>query len=183
MVCGFSSIVSKSKHNCDIFCLFYSDTILPIGEFSIGVEVYDSNQGVVASTVAQCDVKVASNVESTSCTSLNGDIIQPYMNENQSLLSKRSQYKFIFQSIQVTLLYINNNSEDDCSYQLFVEALEILYKYFGSNTTDLCESDYVLVCQFFACFCVCFCFVLLFFSFTIISWSVHISCLLFILSQ
>ena len=122
--------------------------VLPIGKYSIGIQVRDSELASVASLITRCDITVASNSASHdggSCISLENDIVVPYLNENDALMSKRSKDIYILQSLQTALLYVYNYN-DNCSYELFVNAIEILWKYFGSDTADLCESEQVLVC-------------------------------------
>ena len=113
--------------------------------------VTDSVGSSMSSTVAQCDVKI----QNDSCLNVNiTNIISLQLKEYGSLVSKQTQNVFLLQSMQVTLLYIASNMEsslehsDDCLYWLFVESIELLHLHFGSNVTDLCQSDYVVVCMF-----------------------------------
>lgn len=125
--------------------------ILPLGKYSIDVTVTDSNGTSVSSLVASCDIGIAST---NDCIDLRNDIIDPFLDENDVLISKHSRYVYVFQSVYAALLYIQQGeleeqSEDDCGYGSFVQVLEILSEHFGSNSTDLCQSDYVLVCLHF----------------------------------
>ena len=143
------------------------DIILPLGQYTISVNVNDAENGLVSAIIAECDIQLH-EVTSTDCIDLQNDIIDPYLIENEALLSKRSKYLFIFQTLQAALFYLPAEP-DECKFELFVDVIELLSHHFGSNTTDLCESDYLLVCKFVV-------FVLVFFSF----WIAYIICLFII---
>ena len=68
------------------------------------------------------------------------------------LLSKNNKYLYLFQSLQVTLLYLmgdrNEDQTNDCLYKLFVDSINVMNDYFGnfsnSNGNGLCDRAYVL---------------------------------------
>ena len=126
---------------------------MPLGEFSVGVEVRDTQTVTVSSLVADCNLDVQSIANSridssTICTSLKNDFVASHLAQHTSLMSKRSQYVYVLQTVQTSLLYIHNNMDDDCSYSLFADSIELLSQYFNRNATSLCESDHVVVCGF-----------------------------------
>lgn len=126
--------------------------VLPAGTFSFGVQVRDAESVVTASVVQDCKVDVT--VQSSRCIDLKYDVLMPFLDENELLMSKRSQYVYILQTIQSALLYVGNNKEDcNCSYTLFASSIDLLSEFFGRNSTNLCESPYVLVCSLLSCDC------------------------------
>ena len=139
---------------------FIDNVILPGGKFTIDVTVTDSFGSQVVETVAECNVGMFNGYSRDNCVDLQIDVLEEYFNENQ-FLSMRSRYLVIFQVIQATLLHLDgiygkidslNNRDNSCSLSLFQQSLDILYDYFGTNSSNLCQSDYVVVCVYFFVF-------------------------------
>lgn len=122
------------------------DFVMPIGVFSFGVEVGDSEGATTSSWAKDCSTAV--DEHTSECFSLETDVINPYINDNEALISKRSKDNFVLQTIQTALFYTAIRG-DNCGYDIFRDAINILSEYFATNSTNLCESDQVLVRNMF----------------------------------
>ena len=125
--------------------ILVTDVILPLGQFSIDVTITDSDGAMISDMVASCDIRMVDSADN-GCIDLKKGIVEPYLNQHEALISKRSKYVYLFQSMYATLLYVKEESNNDCGYSLFVDVIDIFFEHFGSNNTNLCESEYVLVC-------------------------------------
>ena len=124
-----------------------------MGEFSIYVTVSDLNQAEWTQKLAQCHIQVTTNI--TNDCNLNSirlsNLIATHFSENP-YLSKHKKLSYILQVIQVALSYLelelyNNIENAACSKMLLQQILVILDEYFGSSAMNLCERNYVLVCE------------------------------------
>ena len=131
---------------------FWKHVILPIGNFRIAATVFDSHGSFVTETIATCDIQISTM---NACVDFRNDIIERYFENTDAFVSKWKKFNFIFQASFSMLSLINNNkinnynssiSNPNCLYLQVKDVIDVLYQQFGSHTTDLCQSEYVLVC-------------------------------------
>ena len=153
MVRPISSIadfrVDLSGVSCFVIVNYFSGIILPPGEFSITATVSDSIGTRITATIADCEIEFTDSQDLCNNEELLlSNIIDSYVEENP-YISKNTMYLYILQSTQAVLLSMDNEilSRDNCSFIIFEDILHVLNDYFASNATNLCQTEYVLVCS------------------------------------
>ena len=112
------------------------------------MKVQDAGRTTITESIAKCLIEFGNDVNLCETEeALLSDSINAYLEENPHV-STNTMYLYILQSAQAVLLSIDSEiiSKNNCSYNVFVDTLTVLSDYFGSNNSDLCQKDYILVC-------------------------------------
>ena len=144
-----------------------SDILLPYGSFIMKSTIFDSNGGSILTHLdSNCNVRVTSNkcnsdqISNLDLTYMFGELIENEL--SLSLLSTKTRWLYVLQSMQGTLEYLvdllensNNNCTKNETRQMLtavensaMDAATMIYNHFGLETTSLCKSVYTVVSDF-----------------------------------
>ena len=128
------------------------DVALPaIGTYDLQVTVYDNNGAFATATIEACNIELLAEAH-VICADLI-TVIETIDNNAATYLSTHSKFNFLLQRLQSILEYLNMEETfadvgSDCTAELALEMLDIIYDNFGSNDSSLCETSYSVVCTY-----------------------------------